>query len=153
MAFIGRLFVIFFAFALSSMAAGMVIAYGLLGYEWPLLQNDPVARGSFWVVSAFGTSYADAAAFLPLVLLALVTEALRLRSFAFYALAGVVVALVAFYGSGLGNPYEESIDHAGPITRGVELAIASGAVFGLVYWLIAGRKAGAWRDPRTVRRP
>lgn len=149
MAFIGRVFIIFFAFALSSLAAGMVIAYGLLGYEWHLLQNDPVARGSFWVVSAFGTSYAGAAAFLPLVLLAVVTEALRLRSFAFYALAGVVIALVAYYGSGLGNPYEESIDHAGPITRGVELAIASGAVFGLAYWLIAGRKAGAWRNPRT----
>ena len=55
---------------------------------------------------------------------------------------------MAYYGTGLGNPYEESIDHAGPINRGLELAIAAGAVFGLAYWLIAGRKAGAWLDPR-----
>lgn len=148
MRFIGRIFVIFFAFLIASMAAGIVIAYGLLGYEWHLLQSDAVARGSFWVVSAFGTSFAGAAAFLPLLLLAVLAEAFRLRSILFYALAGVVFALLAYYGSGLGNPYEESIDHAGPITRGVELAIASGAVFGIAYWLIAGRKAGVWLDRR-----
>ena len=148
MRFIGRLFVIFFAFLLASMAAGMVIAYGLLGYEWQFLQSDPVARGTFWVTGAFGSSFAGAAAFLPLLLLVVVTEALRLRAILFYALAGVVIALLAYYGSGFGNPYEESIDHAGPITRGVEIAAGAGAIFGLVYWLIAGRKAGAWRDRR-----
>lgn len=144
MAFIGRIFVIFFAFLIASMAAGIVIAFGLLGYEWQLLQSDPVARGSFWVVSAFGTSFAVAAAFLPLLLLAVVAEAFQLRSVLFYALTGAAIGVFTYYSSGLGNPYEESIDHAGPVTRGVELAIASGAVFGAVYWLIAGRKAGAW---------
>jgi hypothetical protein len=148
MAFIGRIFVIFFAFLLASMAAGMVIAFGLLGYEWHFLQSDPVARGSFWVTSAFGASFAGWMAFMPLLLTAILAEAFRLRSVLFYALAGVGIALFAYYGSGLGNPYEESIDHAGPITRGVELVIASGAVFGVVYWLIAGRKAGAWLDRR-----
>jgi hypothetical protein len=145
MSLIGRLFVIFFAFLIASMAAGMTIAFGLLGSEWQVLQSDPVARGSFWVVSFFGTSFAGAAAFLPLLLLAIVAEAFRLRSVLFYALAGAVIGVFAYYGSGLGNPYEESIDQAGPLTRGVELAIAAGAVFGLVYWLIAGRKAGVWR--------
>jgi hypothetical protein len=148
MALIGRIFVIFFAFVLASIAAGLVIAYGLLGYEWHWLQYDPAAQGTFWVISAFGTSFAATAAFLPLVLLALLTEAFRLRSFVFYALAGVAIALLTYYGSGIGNPYEESIDHAGPITRGVEITLAAGVTFGLVYWLIAGRKAGAWRERR-----
>ena len=111
--------------------------------------EDPVAaRGGFLIASFFGTSFAGAAAFLPLLLLAILTEAFRLRSFLFYALAGVAIALLAYYGTGLGNPYEESIDHAGPINRGLELAIAAGAVFGLAYWLVAGRKAGAWHEPR-----
>ena len=149
MRLIGRIFVIFFAFLFASIAAGITIAFGLLGSEWQSLQGDPVAaRGGFLIASFFGTSFAGAAAFLPLLLLAILTEAFRLRSFLFYAIAGVMIALLAYYGTGLGNPYEESIDHAGPINRGLELTIAAGAVFGLAYWLIAGRKAGAWLEPR-----
>jgi len=146
---IGRIFVIFFAFLFASLAAGVTIAFGLLGSEWRFLDEDPVAaHAGFWIASFFGTSFAAAAAFLPLLLLAILAEAFRLRSFLFYALAGVAIALLAYYGSGLGNPYEKSIDHAGPINRGLELAIAAGAVFGLAYWLVAGRKAGAWHEPR-----
>ncbi len=149
MRLIGRIFVIFFAFLFASLAAGITIAFGLLGSEWQFLREDPVAaRGGFLIASFFGTSFAGAAAFLPLLLLAILTEAFRLRSFLIYALAGVAIALLAYYGTGLGNPYEELIDHAGPINRGLELAIAAGAVFGLAYWLVAGRKAGAWYEPR-----
>jgi hypothetical protein len=146
---IGRIFVIFFAFLFASLAAGVTIAFGLLGSDGQFLDEDPVAaRAGFWIASFFGTSFAAAAAFLPLLLLAILAEAFRLRSFLFYALAGVAIALLAYYGTGLGNPYEESIDHAGPINRGLELVIAVGAVFGLAYWLVAGRKAGAWHEPR-----
>ena len=149
MKLIGRIFVIFFAFLFASLAAGVTIAFGLLGSEWQFLDEDPVAaRAGFWIASFFGTSFAAATAFLPLLLLAILAEAFRLRSFLFYALAGVAIALLAYYGTGLGNPYEESIDHAGPINRGLELVIAVGAVFGLAYWLVAGRKAGAWHEPR-----
>ena len=56
MAFIGRIFVIFFAFLLASMAAGITIAFGWLASEWQLLQSDPVARGGFWVASFFGAN-------------------------------------------------------------------------------------------------
>jgi hypothetical protein len=31
----------------------------------------------------------------------------------------------------------------------MEVAAASGAVFGLVYWLLAGRNAGRWRERRA----
>ncbi|MEA2984002.1 MAG: hypothetical protein QOD94_256 [Alphaproteobacteria bacterium] len=149
MKLIGRIFVIFFAFLFASLAAGVTIAFGLLGSDWQFLDEDPVAaRAGFWIASFFGTSFAAAAASLPLVLLAILAEAFRLRSFLFYALAGVAIALLAYYGTGLGNPYEESIDHAGPINRGLELVIAVGAVFGLAYWVVAGRKAGAWHEPR-----
>lgn len=144
MALIGRIFVIFFAFLIASMAAGMTITLGLLGADWPVLQGDPVARGWFWGVAFVGSGSAAAVSFLPLLLLIVVAESFRLRSVLFYALAGVGIMLLAYYGTGLGNPYEESIDHAGP-TRELELVVAAGAVFGLVYWLIAGRRAGAWR--------
>jgi hypothetical protein len=148
MRFIGRLFVIFFAFLIACIAAGMALAFGLLGGEWQMLQADPVARGTFWATSVVGTGLSGFAGFMPLLLVAILTEAFRLRSAVFYALAGAGIALFAYYSWGFGNPYEESIDEPGPIARGIELVIAAGVVFGLTYWAVAGRKAGAWRDAR-----
>ena len=37
MRLIGRIFVIFFAFLFASLAAGITIAFGLLGSEWQFL--------------------------------------------------------------------------------------------------------------------
>lgn len=145
MALLGRIVVIFFAFLIASMAAGLTIAIGLLGADWPVLHGDPIARGWFWGFAVVGSSSVGAVSFLPLFLLIVLAEIFHLRSVLFYALAGVVIMLLAYYGSGIGNPYAESIDHAGPLTREVELVVGAGAVFGLVYWAIAGRKAGAWR--------
>jgi hypothetical protein len=144
MSLIGRLFVIFFAFLFASLAAGIVIAIGLLGPDWPALQGDPVARGGFWVVTVFGSSFTGAVGILPLFLTIAVSEILKLRSALFYGVAGVVIMLLGYYGAGFG--VEESIDQAGPIGPGVEVAAAAGAVFGFVYWAIAGRKAGKWAE-------
>ena len=60
--------------------------------------------------------------------------------------------LIAYYGSGLAGPrYEESLDRPPPaMSRELEIAAAAGAVFGLVYWAIAGRSAGRWRETRGV---
>ncbi len=140
MAILGRIFVIFFAFLLASLAAGIVIAIGLLGPDWPALHGDPVARGGFWVVTIFGSSFTGAVGILPLFLTVVLAETLSLRSLLFYALAGVAIMLLGYYGAGFG--VEESIDQAGPIPPGVELAAAAGAVFGFVYWAVAGRNAG-----------
>jgi hypothetical protein len=145
MSFIGRVFVIFFAFLIASMAAGMTIALGLLAMQSQALQNDPVAQGAFWVMTFFGTSFAGATSFLPLLLVIVLAESFNIRSVIFYALAGIAIMLLAYYGMGFGNWLEESIDQAGPLSPQAELTIAAGAVFGLAYWLVAGRRAGAWR--------
>jgi hypothetical protein len=74
-----------------------------------------------------------------------VAEALRIRSALIYALAGAALMLLGYYGAGFGWTYEESIDYAPPlIPRGAEIVVAAGAVFGLTYWMIAGRRAGVW---------
>jgi hypothetical protein len=148
MRFIGRLFVIFFAFAVACVAAGLTLAIGLLAGQWQLLQVDPVLQGAFWLTSSIGATVAGVASFVPLLLVVIVAEAFRWRSVIFYALAGIVIALATYYGWGFGNPYEESIDHAGPVAQGIELVIAAGVVFGLAYWAVAGRKAGAWHEAR-----
>ena len=48
MALVGRLFVIFFTVILASMAAGVVIAFGILGTQWSSVSGDPVERVFFW---------------------------------------------------------------------------------------------------------
>ncbi len=145
-----RIVVILFALWLATMAAGMVIAFGLLGPQWHSFSGDAVERASFWVFTFFGAAFAGAAALLPVTILIVLAEAFKIRSLLVNAAAGAAVLLLAFYGSGFARPsYEESIDAPPPlIAREAELAAAAGAAFGFVYWLIAGRNAGRWREPR-----
>ena len=146
MAFIGHLFVIAFAVMLASLAAGMVIAAGLLGPEWHGLTGDPVERFGYWTVVVFASGFTGALGFLPLVIGIAIAETIKLRSLLAYALVGAGMMLLGYYGAGFLKSYEESIDHPPPpISREAEIAAAAGAAFGLVYWAIAGRKAGAWR--------
>jgi hypothetical protein len=41
----------------------------------------------------------------------------------------------------------------GIVRRHLEIMMGAGVVAGAVYWLIAGRKAGAWREPSPDPRP
>src|SRR3954471_19332169 len=41
----------------------------------------------------------------------------------------------------------------GIIRRHLEIMTGAGIVAGVVYWMIAGRNAGAWRAPRRVPAP
>jgi hypothetical protein len=138
MSFIGRLIVIAFAIMVATFAAGLAIAMGVLGPQWHGFAGDFGERAEFWVTVFFATSFTGAIALLPAVILIALAEAFKVRS------------LIGYYASGVAPPsYEESIDHPPPpISRAAELAAAAGATFGLAYWLIAGRKAGRWREPR-----
>jgi hypothetical protein len=39
------------------------------------------------------------------------------------------------------------------VRRHLEIMTGAGIVAGIVYWLIAGRNAGAWRNPPPPRTP
>jgi hypothetical protein len=146
MAFIGRIFVIIFAVMLACLAAGMVIASGLLGPHWHGFTGDVIERAGFWGLVFFASGFTGAIGLLPLVIAIAIAEAIKLRSALAYTAAGAAMLVLGYYGSGFSNRYEESIDQPPPpISRETEIAAAAGAVFGLVYWAIAGRKAGAWR--------
>lgn len=152
MSLIGRIFVIIFAVIVASIAAGIAIALGLLGPQWHPA-GDPGGRILFWGIAFIGSVFTGAIALLPLAICIAIAETFKIRSLLINTLAGAVLLLAGYYGSGLARPsYEESIDAPPPpISHETEIAAASGAVFGFVYWLIAGRNAGRWREKRAIR--
>jgi len=151
MRLLGRIIVIVFAVMLASMAAGMAIAMGVLGPQWHGFSGDIGERVGFWMLAFAATSFTGAVGLLPLVIMIAIAESFKTRSLLVHATAGAAMLVIGYYGSGLSKPYEESIDRPPPpIAREVEIAAAAGVVFGLVYWALAGRKAGRWREPRNV---
>jgi phosphotransferase system glucose/maltose/N-acetylglucosamine-specific IIC component len=148
MRFIGRLFVIIFAVIIASLAAGIAIAVGVLGPQWHAIQGDPGERVVFWSLAFVGSVFTGAISILPLAIAIAAAETFKIRSILVNMAAGAVLLLAGYYGSGLARPsYEESIDEPPPpVSREVQLAAASGAVFGFVYWMVAGRNAGRWRE-------
>lgn len=147
-ALLGRLIVIVFAVMVASLATGVAIAVGVLGPQWHGMSGDVGERVVFWGTAFFGATLTGAIGLLPLAILIALAESFKIRSLAVNAAAGAAMLLLGYYGSGLAPPsYEESIDHPPPpVSREAEIVAASGAVFGLVYWLIAGRNAGRWRE-------
>jgi hypothetical protein len=145
-AFLGRFIVIVFTVMLASLACSMAIAAGLLGPEWHGFSGDFGERTGYWLLVVFATGFTGAFGLLPLVILIVLAESFKIRSLLVHAAAGALLLASGYYASGLWNRYEESIDRPPPpISREVEIAAAGGVVFGLVYWAIAGRKAGRWR--------
>ena len=148
MALVGRIIVIIVAIMLATLAAGTAIAIGLLGPEWHGVSGDVVERGTFSVLVVAGAAFTGAVTLLPLAILIAVAEIFKVRSLLVYAVAGAAILLLGYSASGLAPPsYEESIDYPPPpISHATQVAAAAGIVFGGVYWLVAGRKAGRWRE-------
>jgi hypothetical protein len=148
MRFIGRIFVLVFAVILASIAAGIAIAVGVLGPQWHVIGSQPGERVMFWGVAIVGSVFTGAISVLPLAIAIAVAETFKIRSLLVNTGAGALLLLAGYYSSGLARPsYEESIDAPPPpISQEAQLAAAAGAVFGFVYWALAGRNAGRWRE-------
>jgi hypothetical protein len=65
-----------------------------------------------------------------------------------YAVGGGVVGLACYLGLVPFDPATLRFD--GIVRRHLEIMTGAGIVAGIVYWMIAGRNAGAWRTPRRV---
>jgi hypothetical protein len=146
MTFIGRLFVILFALLLAAAATAIVATFALLMFAFQQLSTDPFEQAMFWALALFTSGAAALTGFLPTLIAVALAEAFRIRSALIYALTGGAIMLFGYYGAGFASSADESIDHPPPpISREAEIAVACGVVFGLIYWTIAGRRAGAWR--------
>lgn len=146
MALVGRAFVILFALLLAAIATAMVAAVAWLIFAAQILSGDPFEFMLLWALALFGAGITAFTGFVPTLIGIVVAEIFYIRSALVYALAGAALMLFGYLNAGLPSSKEESIDRPPPpISRAAEIAVAAGAVFGLTYWMIAGRRAGVWR--------
>jgi hypothetical protein len=148
-AFIGRFFVILLALWLATMAAGIVWSVGLLGATSSTVSGNVGDDIVFWGAALIASGITATLLFLPTLIVVAIAEAFSIRSLLIHAMGGAVLFLLAYQGLGFGRPGEESIDYPPPrISRPAQVAGGAGVAFGFVYWLIAGRNAGRWREKR-----
>src|SRR6202048_2094892 len=145
MALIGRLFVILFAFLAASMVAGMIVIGAIMFPEFSDLGTGPVDPGALNIMLGFGFIFISGFALLPAMIVVAITEAFYVRSALTYAVGGALVGLACYLGLVPFDPATLRFD--GIVRRHLEIMTGAGIVAGLVYWMIAGRNAGAWREP------
>src|SRR6195952_3895867 len=145
MALIGRLFVVFFAFLLACFAAGAIVVIAVLYPEFSDLGQGEIDQSAINIVLGFGFIFISGFALLPALIVVLITEAFYIRSILAYAVGGALVGAACYLGLIPFDPATMKFD--GIIRRHLEILTGAGIVAGLVYWMIAGRNAGAWREP------
>ena len=102
--------------------------------------HDRVSAG--WLLVAFFGLILSAKTLLPAALV-IAGEALALRSPLFYAALGGAGLVALYYALGLAD---RGPGGGIPAGRDLEIMAGAGIAGGFVYWAIAGRTAGAWKE-------
>src|SRR5579871_3227961 len=151
MALIGRLFVIFFAIFAACLVAGVIVVGAIMFPEFSDLGAGPVDPGALNIMLGFGFIFVSGFALVPALMVVLITEAFYIRSALTYAVGGGLVGLACYLGL---VPFDvDQLHFQGIVRRHLEIMTGAGIVAGVVYWMIAGRNAGAWRQPRRPLPP
>jgi hypothetical protein len=150
MALIGRLFVILFGFLAACFVAGMIVVGAVLFPELSDFGTGPIDPDALNIVLGFGFIFVSGFALLPAMIVAAITEAFSIRGALTYAVGGAIIGLACYLGM---VPFDtETLRFDGIVRRHLEIMTGAGIVAGVVYWMIAGRNAGAWREPRQPLR-
>jgi phosphotransferase system glucose/maltose/N-acetylglucosamine-specific IIC component len=149
MALIGRLFLIAIAFLAASLVAGIVVVTAVLFPEFSDFGVGSVDQNVIQIMIGIGFIFITGFALLPATIIALITEAFSIRGVLAYAVGGALVGAACYLS--LVQYDTETWQFNGIVRRHMEIMTGAGIVAGLVYWMIAGRNAGAWREPS--RRP
>jgi hypothetical protein len=148
MVLIDRILIILIAFFAASLAAGIILVFAIVFPEWGSGRFG-FDEGSFAVVATIGFVVVGSFGFVPALMIAMVTEALKIRSALIYATGGALIGALSYLG--IANFDPDTMTVVGGVRREVEIMAGAGIVAGLVYWLIAGRNAGAWREQMRPR--
>lgn len=142
MAVIGRLFAIFFGFLAACFVAGAVVIYAIFFPEMNDVSLD-FDQGAINLILGFGFILVSGFALMPALIMALVTEAFSIRHVLAYAIAGGLAGLCCYLAF---IPFDTvNMTFNGIIRRHLEVMVGAGILGGVIYWMIAGRNAGAWR--------
>ena len=151
MSLIGRLFVIAFAFLLACFIAGAIVVVAILFPEVSSIDVAGIDPEALNVVLGFGFIFVSGFALIPAVAVVTITEAFDVRGVLAYAIGGAAVRLACYLGL---VPFDtEAMRFDGIVRRHLEVVTGAGIVGGLIYWLIAGRNAGRWKQPRAISYP
>jgi hypothetical protein len=145
MALIARFFLILLGFFAACLVAGTIVIGAVLFPEFSDLGSGPVDQGALNIVLGFGFIFVSGFALLPAMLVVAITEAFYIRGALTYAVGGGLVGLACYLGLVPFDP--TTLRFEGIVRRHLEIMTGAGIVAGLVYWMIAGRNAGAWREP------
>jgi hypothetical protein len=151
MALIGRLFVILFGFLAACLVAGMIVIGAVLFPELSEFADGPIDQDALNIVGGLGFIFISGFALLPAMLLAAITEAFYVRGALTYAVGGGLIGLACYLSLVPFDPVTLTFD--GIVQRHLEILTGAGIVAGFVYWMIAGRNAGAWREPPRAPPP
>jgi len=151
MPLIGRLFVILFGFLAACLVAGAIVVGAIMFPEFSDLGAGPVDPGALNILLGFGFIFISGFALLPAMIVVAITEAFYIRSALTYAIGGGIVGLACYLGLVPFDP--DTLRFEGIVRRHLEIMTGAGIVAGVVYWMIAGRNAGAWREPLPALRP
>jgi len=143
-----RLVMLFLAYLMACIAASLVLALGTFAPEWNDLfaasgvHSREVQSAAEWIIVGFGAFAIFIVGFFPTLLIVVITEGFALRSIVVYGLIGGALALAMAYGLNFaGYVAPPDVD----VARQREVFAAAGIAGGLVFWLFAGRNAGAWK--------
>ena len=145
---LGRIMMMFLGYVMGCIAASLVLTLGSLGPDWndAATQFGPqppgVESAALWSVTAVASIVIFFVGFLPVLLVIALVEGLALRSAVTYGVIGAALALAMAYGLDFAGYISGPGDDVGHNT---EVFAAAGIAGGLVYWLFAGRNAGAWK--------
>ncbi|TKT71170.1 hypothetical protein YH63_006960 [Afipia massiliensis] len=143
MAVIGRLFAIFFGFLVACIVASVVVLYAIFFPEMSDVSID-VDQSAINLILGFGFILISGFALMPALVIALVTEAFSIRHILAYAVGGGIAGLCCYLGF---IPFDTvNMTFNGIVRRHLEVMVGAGILGGVIYWMIAGRNAGAWRS-------
>jgi hypothetical protein len=145
---IGRILVILFGLLAASLVAGAILVGAVLFPAFSDFADGPIDPAVLNIMLGFGFIFVSGFALLPALIVILITEAFYIRGALTYAVGGGVVGLACYLGLVPFDPATLRFD--GIVRRHLEIMTGAGIVAGVVYWLIAGRNAGAWRAPRST---
>jgi hypothetical protein len=134
---IGRLIVVPVGFVLALIAAGTVLVTLGLERVTHSLHRNPVDGEQMLGVALYAFDIAAAASIIPAIVVVIVGEVARIRS-ALYYIVGGGLALLALPLLARSGSLDRSWAQFGPIWQ---VCATAGFVGGLVYWLVAGRRA------------